>query len=282
MAGAAAPAINEQEILKNLGLDGQFKSLAELKKFTADAQTAMKERDTYKTRFNSFGQKASGAGFKSLEEVFQAAAEARKKPANGNGDFKAKLHEMYKSQFSEAEYQALMKENPRILDFWAGAIQEALGTIPTDKFMTKEEKDELMAMVGDQFSERDFFSGLQGEEANLAKQFKNDIRRLYADEKLYNAPDGADDNYNGFSEAWNRYKKNLEKAGVKVNEEKRGPQEQPSRIAFPGSPVSSSAADGDNRPGPGFDEKRFRVENPEVFNEDGTFKWEEGFALGRE
>ncbi len=279
--------INEQEILKSLGLDGQFKSLTELKKFTADAQSAIKERDGYKSRFSTYGKTATEAGYKSLDEVFKAAAEAKKKAAggNGSGDFRTEMSDLYLKTYGTEEHGRLMKEDPRMFEFWASVIQKALSGIPTDKFLTQDKLDELREAVASQFEERDFYSGLDGEEAKLARQFKNDIRRLYADEQLFNVPVGADDNYNGFSEAWNRHKKNFEKAGMKMSSERtrETPDEPARRIAFPGNAIPSSAADGQNRPGPGFDEKAFLRDNPELIDpETGQFDWAGGFALGKE
>lgn len=282
---STAQQIDEKALLRELGFGDRFKSLAELKSFMANAESAVKERDGYKSRFSTYGKAASEAGFKTLDEVFKTAAEARKKsePSKNGFDLKGTMSELYNKTYGAEEHARLMKEDPRMFDFWSSAIQAALGTIPTDKYLTQDKLDELTESIADQFAERDFFGGLEGDERKLANQFKKDIRRIYADEKLYNVPEGADETYSGFAEAWKRHKAGLEKAGMKMTNDNRQPSDEPARrIAFPGNAIPSSAADDKFRPGPGFDERAFLKENPELQDADGNFDWAKGFSLGKE
>jgi hypothetical protein len=258
---------------------------AEMDALKAKLEAATKQNETYKGRLSQAEQAARAAGFNSFAEMQEAAAAAKKSASNGNGDFRSKIAEHHKKFFGNDrdEKGQPVKIDERMFDFFAAMIQDA--TAPLGKLSEYEKRlNDIDAGVYDRFSERDFLEGIENpEERKLAKQFLKDIRKEYEENKLYNPPEGADETYNGHARAWKNRQDALKKAGVKMElgEQKREPDSTPvRRIAFPGS--GEAAANQDNKPGPGFDEKRFLAENPNIQNEKGEFDWETAFGLSKE
>lgn len=267
--------MTEEDILELLGLKGRVKSLEEAKKLFATHDSISKEHGTFKKRFAEMEGATGNAGFKSFQEVLAAAIEGRKKPANGNGngDFRTKMSDLYLKTYGAEEHGRLMKEDPRMFDFWATVLQDALSGIDTSKFLTQKQLDEHLTTIGDHLAERDFIYNLSPEDRARVKPFLKDIRRIYADDKLYNAPEGADDDYNGFAEGWKRHQEILKKAGL-LKEEKAETKTEtlPRRIAFAGKSGKPAEPLG----GPARYDEIIR-QNPEVLDAQGQID-DERFA----